>query len=110
MLNLIYISKLLRLNNGTVCSIGTCIFNNNLCGWTNALDDDGEWQLNQGDTPSYETGPHHDSDGNGTYVCHSFLLRDREAYIQYLLSCKRESVTVTHGTGLGYFTNLPRLF
>ncbi|XP_020613608.1 MAM and LDL-receptor class A domain-containing protein 1-like [Orbicella faveolata] len=45
-----------------------CIFNNNLCGWTNALDDDGEWQIHQGDTPSYETGPHYDSDGNGYYL------------------------------------------
>ena len=49
----------------TVLFSGTCTFNNNLCGWTNALDDDGEWQLHRGDTPSYETGPHYDSDGNG---------------------------------------------
>jgi len=46
----------------------TCTFNKNLCDWTNALDDDGEWHLHQGDTPSFETGPHHDSDGNGYYI------------------------------------------
>ena len=36
-----------------------------MCGWTNALNDDGEWKLHYDDTPSKDTGPQYDSDGNG---------------------------------------------
>ncbi|XP_078360932.1 MAM and LDL-receptor class A domain-containing protein 1-like isoform X3 [Oculina patagonica] len=45
-----------------------CTFNKNLCGWTNAFNDDGEWHLHHHETPSFETGPQYDSDGNGYYI------------------------------------------
>ena len=44
---------------------GVCTFGHDLCGWTNSLIDDGEWQINSDDTASFETGPQYDSDGNG---------------------------------------------
>ena len=79
------------------CFLGTCIFNKNLCDWTNALDDDGEWHLHQGDTPSFETGPHYDSDGNGRkfflpQVC--FYSGWGEGHPQKLFSWKRVNVTM----------------
>lgn len=48
-----------------VFTTGTCTFDNNFCDWTNVFDDDGEWHLAHGDTPSEGTGPHYDSDGKG---------------------------------------------
>ncbi|XP_068678144.1 MAM and LDL-receptor class A domain-containing protein 1-like isoform X2 [Montipora foliosa] len=45
-----------------------CLFDQNLCGWKNAYNDDGNWKINSGDTASLETGPQYDSDGNGYYI------------------------------------------
>lgn len=46
----------------------SCTFDNNFCEWTNVFDDDGEWHLANGNTPSEGTGPKYDSDGNEYYI------------------------------------------
>lgn len=55
-------------------SLGICTFKKNLCDWTNTFDDDGEWHLHHDETPSFETGPHYDSDGNGRNIMHFFSI------------------------------------
>ena len=47
-------------------SSGVCKFEKDLCSWTNALNDDGDWKIHKHETPSLHTGPQYDSDGNGT--------------------------------------------
>ena len=47
--------------------IGTCTFSQSLCGWTNSLNDGGDWKIYANDTPSFNTGPHYDFDGNGRW-------------------------------------------
>ena len=37
------------------------------------FDDDGEWHLANGNTPSEGTGPKYDSDGNGKKIARSSL-------------------------------------
>jgi len=44
---------------------GTCDFNSDMCGWTNAVDDDFDWSMNSGPTSTNNTGPSADRTGNG---------------------------------------------
>ncbi|XP_067033839.1 MAM and LDL-receptor class A domain-containing protein 1-like isoform X2 [Acropora muricata] len=45
-----------------------CKFEKDLCSWTNALNDDGDWKIHKHETPSLHTGPQYDSDGNDYFI------------------------------------------
>lgn len=36
-----------------------CTFDSDLCGWQQSLEDDFDWTLQSGQTPSEDTGPSH---------------------------------------------------
>lgn len=48
--------------------IGNCTFDEGLCKWINDPNDDFDWQLIEGGTPSEETGPTAGYEGEGQYL------------------------------------------
>lgn len=42
----------------------TCTFDSGLCGWLQSTHDNIDWRTGKGSTPSRNTGPHQDHDGN----------------------------------------------
>ena len=51
--------------NYIVISPGNCTFDEGLCKWINDPNDDFDWQLIEGGTPSEETGPTAGYEGEG---------------------------------------------
>jgi len=45
--------------------LGNCSFPGTFCEWKNDQDDDFDWEIGKGLTPSINTGPGRDVDGNG---------------------------------------------
>ena len=45
--------------------LGNCTFDEGVCEWRNDLNDDFDWQLIEGATPSRETGPTAGYNGEG---------------------------------------------
>jgi hypothetical protein len=53
----------------------TCNFDQGvLCSFTNGANDDFDWIVHSGSTPSYDTGPSQDVSGNGNTLIVSFYL------------------------------------
>lgn len=47
------------------------------------FDDDGEWHLANGNTPSEGTGPKYDSDGNGKKIARSSLTHKKKSKLHF---------------------------
>ncbi|XP_015752026.1 PREDICTED: MAM and LDL-receptor class A domain-containing protein 1-like [Acropora digitifera] len=59
----------INADNGICQEVSSvCKFEKDLCSWTNALNDDGDWKIHKLETPSLHTGPQYDSDGNDYFI------------------------------------------